>query len=45
MKYNKTMRKTIENLILVKRHGEEVLNFLSTAYPDDLMPNLNVCSS
>jgi hypothetical protein len=43
MKFNKTMRKTIENLICVKTDGKDVLNFLETAYPDNLKPNLNVC--
>ena len=42
MKYDKKMRRTIENLILKKNDNQSILNILNQAYPDDLKPNLNV---
>jgi hypothetical protein len=42
MKYDKKMRRTIENLILNKTENSNILNILNQAYPDDLKPNLNV---
>jgi|LakMenEpi03Aug12_release.lakeMendotaPanAssembly.Ray.scaffolds.fasta_scaffold1754057_1 hypothetical protein len=42
MKYDKKMKKTIENLILNKTENSNILNKLNQAYPDVLKPNLNV---
>lgn len=42
MKYNKQMRRTIENLVTKKMKSSVILNFLHTAFPDDAKPNLNV---
>jgi hypothetical protein len=42
MKYDKKMRKTIENLILNKTENSNILNILNQAYPYDLKTNLNV---
>ena len=42
MKYDKKMRRTIENLVLKNNDNQSILNILNQAYPDDLKPNLNV---
>jgi hypothetical protein len=42
MKYDKTMRRTIKNLILKKNNNQSILNILNQAFPDDIKPNLNV---
>ena len=43
MKYNKTLRTTIESLIKANENNKNIIEFLKLAYPDNLIPNLNVC--
>jgi hypothetical protein len=42
MKYDKIMRKTLENLIILNKNGNDISKFLETAYPDHCRPSLNV---
>jgi hypothetical protein len=42
MKYDKIMRKTLENLIILNKNGNDISKFLETAYPDNCRPSLNV---
>ncbi len=43
MKYDKKMRRTIENLILTGTDGTNIKKILNEVYPDDIKPSLNVC--
>ena len=39
MKYNKTLRTTIESLIKANENNKNIIEFLKLAYPDNLIPN------